>query len=53
MKHFLFALALFVVIFFALRVLYWAVSNVLLLAAAAVIIYVGARVLFGRRGNRE
>lgn len=53
MKHFLFALALFVAIFIALRVLYWAVSNVLLLAALAIIIYVGIRVLRARRGTKD
>lgn len=49
MKHFLFVLALVIAIIIALRVLYWAVSNVLVIAAVAVIVYVGARMLFGRR----
>ncbi|MDX9758922.1 MAG: hypothetical protein RBU27_07145 [Bacteroidota bacterium] len=53
MKHFLFALALFIALFFALRVLSWAVSNVLLLAAVAVIIYVGVRMLRSRRGTKD
>jgi threonine/homoserine/homoserine lactone efflux protein len=50
-KHFLFALVLVVVILVALRVLFWALTNVLILAAAAVIIYIGVRVLLGRRGH--
>lgn len=53
MKHFLFILALVVALVIALRVLYWAVSNVLVIAAIAVIIYIGVRMLLGRRGKAD
>ncbi len=49
MKHLLFVLALIVVIIIALRVFFWAFSNVLILAVAAAVIYVGVRVLLGSR----
>lgn len=49
MKHFLFIIGLIVAVIIALRVMYWAVSNVLMIAAVAIIIYLGVRFLLGRR----
>lgn len=49
MKHFLFILGVIVAAIIALRVLYWAVSNVLVIAAVVLVVYFGARMLLGRR----
>jgi chromate transport protein ChrA len=49
MKHFLFILGVIVAAIIALRVLYWAVSNVLVIAAVVLVVYFGVRMLLGRR----
>jgi 1,4-dihydroxy-2-naphthoate octaprenyltransferase len=49
MKHALFIIALIVVVIIALRVFFWAFSNVIILAIAAAVIYFGFRFLLGKR----
>ncbi|MBR9976186.1 MAG: hypothetical protein KFF77_11440 [Bacteroidetes bacterium] len=49
MKHFLFILGLIVAVIIAVRVMYWAVSNVLVIAAVVLVVYFGVRMLLGRR----
>lgn len=49
MKHALFIIALVVVILIALRLFFWALGNVLLLAVAAIVIYAGIQLLLGNR----
>lgn len=56
MKHAMFIIALIIVIFIALRVFFWAFSNVIILAIAATVIYFGFRLLLGKRksdGNQS
>lgn len=48
-KHALFIIALVVVILIALRLFFWALGNVLLLAVAAIVIYAGIQLLLGNR----
>ncbi len=51
MKHLLFVLALIIFVVIALRILYWAVSNVLIIAVVAAVVYFGVRMLLGRRNS--
>ena len=51
MKNLLFILALVIFMVIALRILYWAVSNVLIIAVVAAVIYFGIRMLLGRRNS--
>ncbi|MFZ1730222.1 MAG: hypothetical protein WBQ23_07460 [Bacteroidota bacterium] len=53
MKHLLFIIALIIVIIIALRVFFWAFSNVLILAIAAAVIYFGFRALTGKRKSNS
>lgn len=49
MKNLLFIIALIIVVIIALRVFFWAFTNVLILAVAAAVIYFGLRMLLGKR----
>jgi DNA integrity scanning protein DisA with diadenylate cyclase activity len=51
MKNLLFVLGLIIFVVIALRILYWAVSHVIIIAVVAAVIYFGVRMLLGRRSG--
>ncbi len=49
MKHIMFFLALLIVAIIAMKVLFWAVSKVIIIALVVGAVYIGARMLTGRK----
>ncbi|MCZ7558395.1 MAG: hypothetical protein M5R41_18565 [Bacteroidia bacterium] len=51
MKHVLFILGLLIAAFIALKVFFWALGKIVLFALIAGAIYIGARMLIGKKSD--